>query len=126
VQSAGLVLGAVSLASGVGAAFDVTLVLGELDVTPSALALTSFGTGSVGSGLDGPACLSGHDALACAGFYLNASSAFVGGAGSLAELLSEDGASTLLPKILQFGGAGLGDMGLGSDAYALFRSCGNR
>ncbi len=115
LQTVGLVLGTLALATGVGAAVDVTLVLGDLTVSSSSLALTSFVAGSIGSGLDGPACLDRNDPGACAGFYLNIGSTLVGGAGSLAGLLTEEGASMLLPKIFEWGAVGLGVGGLGSD-----------
>jgi hypothetical protein len=122
VQSAGLALGTVALATGVGALAE-GVVIGGVELSAGTLGATSFVAGSVGSALDGPACLGGNDVPACVGFYLNAGSTLSGGVATLTDLLTEEGGSLLFSKAYGVLAAALGLGGLGADAYSLYGSC---
>jgi hypothetical protein len=123
VQSAGLALGAVALATGVGALAE-GVVIGGVELSAGTLGATSFVAGSVGSALDGPACLDGNDTAACVGLYLNALSTLSGGVATLTALLTEEGGPLLISRAYGGLAAALGLGGLGADLYSLLASCG--
>jgi RHS repeat-associated protein len=119
-ETAGLVLGAASLATGVGAVADFAFIA-DLGVTPLELGAASAATGVAGAALDGSECLGGkgHPTVACVGFGLNAVGAGLGGAGTLVEAGLLEG-STLDSQLLEYGGLGAASGGLGADIYGAF------
>lgn len=109
LQTAGIVLGAISLATGVGEIAG-GIAIGGLAIDAGTLALISAGTGAVSTFLDLPDCLKG-DTASCVGFGLGGIAGLLSGA----EFLPEGWIAEEVTTYLGYGGLGLGSFGYGWD-----------
>jgi len=114
LQTVGLVVGVIAIATGVGALAG-GVIIGDVTISAGTLGAASFVAGSTGAALDGPACLDGHDATACVGFGLNAGSALLGGDALLIDRFTEEGESTALSTLYKALGLGFGSGGFVAD-----------
>jgi hypothetical protein len=111
LRNAGIVLGAVSLATGVGEITGASVAIGELTLEASDLGAVSFATGVGGSFIDANRCFSG-DAAACVGLSLSVPGVIAGILGLVAEgLLSE-----AVLNVLKYIGVATGALGYGWDS----------
>lgn len=108
VEAAGLVLGVVALATGVGAVFGgLEIAAIGVDLSATAAGIVSVGAGALGAAADRPGCDAG-DSIACLGLGLNLTGAAMGGLGIGAAAAGSDAVSSLLQGAsLTTGGAGL-------------------
>jgi RHS repeat-associated protein len=70
----GLALGVLALATGVGAAVGVEIIVGDVAVDAGTLGVTSMLASAGGATADYPGCFEQGDSTACTGFALNAAS----------------------------------------------------
>jgi RHS repeat-associated protein len=110
LETAGIVVGAVSLVTGVGEIAGATFVIGDVTVGATGLGVTSFVTGGIGTGLDLNACRKGN-AASCVGLGLSLPGLASGVVGLLPEGLVPDGVSTSLKYL----GLATGAFGYGWD-----------
>ncbi len=108
--AAGIALGAVAIATGVGAIAG-GVIIGDVAISAGTLGATSFVAGAAGAALDGSQC-SSRDTAACVGLGLNGVSALLGGDSALLDLFTEEGDPSSIASLysglgLTFGGAGL-------------------
>jgi RHS repeat-associated protein len=116
----GIVLGAASVVTGVGAAYG-GFELGGMLVSQTVLGLTSVATGAAATDLDAKDCLA-HPSLgnlACDGAAAGATGAIAGVGGLLIDGGYVGGADALdaLGKALDWGSPGVGAVGTGIDVY---------
>jgi RHS repeat-associated protein len=121
-EAGGLALGAVSLATGVGAVADVAAF--EAIGGSTTLGALSAATGAAGAGLDGSACLGGgadDQTVACVGFALNGVGASLGAGATLIEAgLLES--SPALEELVEYGGLSAAGLGFGTDVYGVLEA----
>ncbi len=116
-EAAGITLGVVSVATGVGAIV-APIEIGEIALTSTELGAASAVTGSVGAGLDAAKCFESGETSACAGFGLNAAGVGLG----LGATLIDGGVirgSAELEKLLTYAGVSTAALGLGVDTLSL-------
>ncbi len=116
-EAAGIALGAVSAATGVGAIADVA-ALSDIGITPVVLGGVSGVTGATGAALDAQKCFDTGGAAACIGFGLNGAGAGLGLGATLMEAGIIDG-SAELQKLLEYAGVSTAALGLGVDVLSL-------
>jgi RHS repeat-associated protein len=115
-EAAGVGLGVVSLATGVGAVAGGVAVA-ESTIDAAVLGAASATTGAAGAGLDTSACVEGSgssQAVACAGAALNGAGAALGAGATLAEG-SLIAVSATVKSALEYGGLGAAAAGFGVD-----------
>jgi RHS repeat-associated protein len=118
---AGLVLGTISIATGVGAVVGVPL-LADIGLDAGALGVISGATGALGTVLDAGPCLDGEDEYACVGAALSIPGDIAFLAGALpAGVLTEDALETLDDIGLYTGAFGYG-WDLGDDVLQISES----
>jgi RHS repeat-associated protein len=108
----GIGLGALSLASGVGAIADVGALADLPALTSLRLGVTSAVSGLGAAGLDGPGCIDEGHISSCVALGLGAPGAGFGLGGTLLDAGILDG-PLALQRVLEYGGLGLGSLGLG-------------
>ncbi len=116
-EAAGIGLGVVSAATGVGAIADVA-ALSDIGITPVVLGGVSGITGATGAALDAQKCFDTGDTASCIGFGLNGTGAGLGLGASLMEAGIIDG-SAELQKLLEYAGVSTAALGLGVDVLSL-------
>ena len=117
--TAGVILGGIAFATGVGELAGAAVVIGDLTLDSGALGAISLGTGAVSTLLDVAGCTApGDTTLACTGLALNATSSLFAGGGELAEAL---GGSELLSQLLGSQAISFGGVGLAADVTELIR-----
>ena len=118
-ESAGIALGVVSVATGVGA-LAAPVELGELTLGSTALGSVAAATGAGGAALDASACFGGsasNRTAACVGLGLNGAGSGLGLGATLMEAGILDGSATL-KGLLEYGGLSAAVAGLSTDLYS--------
>lgn len=110
-EAAGLALGALALATGVGAIADASFVIGDVTVGSGILGGLSSASGVAGSLFDVPGCIGHHEAIACVGLGLNGAASI---AGTL-SWLSDAGLISMSEGLEQ--GLGVGGLAVGGGGW---------